>query len=380
MLNKKEMSLMEKVMESSIEFKMEAYKMLRQDLMKIQQEIAMLIGQPVKDTQVEAKYVAPVVPEHKEEATEKEIKEQKAINIILGKNIKEGQIVKGYCGSCCEDTKQYKKGSELICMECGETWELISYEEYEPTNKFHKEKKKQEPKAAPKANHKVSDVKKLINCGPSEGDNAVLFVEKRKDNKHLWYGQIRYNNQIRNFHWSNELPLAIVYGIESFADLKNANELIKEAVKEVSPKELIKYDQVLDHADFGGCKARFYYGALEQGAFIYLTPEAHDSDKETDIVAKGYTDSHAFIVRRDGEVFWRHYNYIFSKKPFESTPSKGFDIKLMCEDVDILFEAVCRKYDKAASKEARKAVKITNDNNNNSNNNDPMSADISSLF
>lgn len=371
---------MEKVMESSIEFKMEAYKMLGQDLMKIQQEIAMLIGQPVKDTQVKAKYVAPVVPEHKEEATEKEIKEQKAINIILGKNIKEGQIVKGYCGSCCEDTKQYKKGSELICMECGEAWELISYEEYEPTNKFHKEEKKQEPKAAPKANHKVSDVKKLINCGPSEGDNAVLFVEKRKDNKHLWYGQIRYNNQIRNFHWSNELPLAIVYGIESFADLKNANELIKEAVKEVSPKELIKYDQVLDHADFGGCKARFYYGALEQGAFIYLTPEAHDSDKETDIVAKGYTDSHAFIVRRDGEVFWRHYNYIFSKKPFESTPSKGFDIKLMCEDVDILFEAVCRKYDKAASKEARKAVKITNDNNNNSNNNDPMSTDISSLF
>ena len=52
----------------------------------------------------------------------------------------------------------------------------------------------------------------------------------------------------------------------------------------------------------------------------------------------------------------------------------------MCEDVDILFEAVCRKYDKAASEEARKAVKITNDNNNNSNNNDPMSADISSLF
>ena len=380
MLNKSEMNLLNKVMESSIEFKMEAYKMLGKDLMKIQQEIAMLIGQPVKDTQVEAKYVAPVVPEHKEEATEKEIKEQEVINTILGENIKEGQIVKGYCGSCCEDTKQYRKGSELICMECGEAWELITYEEYEPTNKFHKEEKKQEPKAAPKANHKVSDVKKLINCGPSEGDNAVLFVEKRRDNKHLWYGQIRYNNQIRNFHWSNELPLAIVYGIESFADLKDANELIKDAVKKVSPKELIKYDQVLDHADFGGCKARFYYGALEQGAFIYLTPEAHDSDKETDIVAKGYTDKHAFIVRRDGEVFWRHYNYIFSKKPFESTPSKGFDIKLMCEDVDILFEAVCRKYDKAASEEARKAVKITNDNNNNSNNNDPMSADISSLF
>ena len=381
MLNKSEMNLLNKVMESSIEFKMEAYKALEKDLNRIQQEIVALLGTK------EVKYVAPVtpvVPEHKE-STEREIQEEKVINTILGENIKERQIVKGYCGSCCEETEQYRKGSELVCMQCGEAWELLTYEEYGLTNEFHKEEKKQEPKKAPKTpkdNHKVSDVKKLINCGPSEGDNAVLFVEKRRDSKHLWYGQIRYNNQIRNFHWSNELPLAIVYGIESFADLKDANELIKEAVKEVSPKELIKYDQVLDHADFGGCKARFYYGALEQGAFIYLTPEAHDSDKETDIVAKGYTDSHAFIVRRDGEVFWRHYNYIFSKKPFESTPSKGFDIKLMCEDVDILFEAVCRKYDKAASKEARKAVKVTNDNNNNnsSNNNDPMSADISSLF
>ena len=372
MLNKSEMNLLNKVMESSIEFKMEAYKALEKDLNRIQQEIVALLGTK------EVKYVAPVVPEHKE-VTEKEIQEEKAIT-ILGENIKERQIVKGYCGSCCEETEQYRKGSELVCMQCGEAWELLTYEEYGLTNEFHKEEKKQEPKKAPKTpkdNHKVSDVKKLINCGPSEGDNAVLFVEKRKDNKHLWYGQIRYNNQIRNFHWSNELPLAIVYGIESFADLKDANELIKEAVKEVSPKELIKYDQVLDHADFGGCKARFYYDALEQGAFIYLTPEAHDSDKETDIVAKGYTDKHAFIVRRDGEVFWRHYNYIFSKKPFESTPSKGFDIKLMCEDVDILFEAVCRKYDKAASKEARKAVKVTNNSNNS---NDPMSADISSLF
>ncbi|MCI7207472.1 MAG: hypothetical protein MSA15_15955 [Clostridium sp.] len=394
MLNKSEMNLLNKVMESSIEFKMEAYKMLGEELMKIQQEIATLLGTK------EVKYVAPVipvVPEHKE-STEREIQEEKVMNTILGENIKEGQIIKGYCGSCCEPTRQYRKGGELVCLECGEMWELIPYEEYEVTNEFYKAKKEKQPEVKaeshkeikiskteakqPKINHKVSDVKKLINCGPSEGDNAVLFVEKRKDNKHLWYGQIRYNNQIRNFHWSNELPLAIVYGIESFEDLKNANEIIRDAVKEVSPKELIKYDQVLDHADFGGCKARFYYGALEQGAFIYLTPEAHDSDKETDIVAKGYTDSHAFIVRRDGEVFWRHYNYIFSKKPFESTPSKGFDIKLMCEDVDILFEAVCRKYDKAASKEARKAVKVTNDNNNNnsSNNNDPMTADISSLF
>lgn len=308
-MNKTEMNLMERVMNSGIEFKVELYK-----------------------------------------ALESNIKEQLAVlNNIMGMNTTEVKPI----APVVEDVKSEPKKEE----------------------KVEAPKVKAEEKKEIKANHKVSNVKKLINCGPSEGNNEVLFVEKRRDSKHLWYGQIRYNNQIRNFHWSNELPMAIVYGIESFADLKDANELIKAAVKEISPKELTKYDQVLDHADFGGCKARFYYGALEQGAFIYLTPEANDSDKQTDIIAKGYTDSHAFIVRRDGEVFWRNYNFIFSKKPFESTPSKGFDIKLMCEDVDILFEAVCRKYDKAASEEARKAVKITKDNNN-----DPMTADLSSLY
>ena len=168
MLNKTEMNLMNKVMESSIEFKMEAYKMLGEELMKIQQEIATLLGTK------EVKYVAPVVPvvpEHKE-STEREIQEEKVINTILGENIKEGQVVKGYCGSCCEETEQYREGPELVCMQCGEKWELLSYEEYGPTNKFHKEEKKQETKKT-KANHKVSDVKKLIKCGPSEEDKTV---------------------------------------------------------------------------------------------------------------------------------------------------------------------------------------------------------------
>ena len=120
MLNKSEMNLLNKVMESSIEFKMEAYKILGEDLIKIQQQIAMLLG----TKSVEAKYVAPVVPEHKE-STEKEIKEEKAINIILGENIKEGQIIKGYCGSCCEPTRQYRKGGELVCLECGRCYKTL---------------------------------------------------------------------------------------------------------------------------------------------------------------------------------------------------------------------------------------------------------------
>ena len=102
MLNKSEMNLLNKVMESSIEFKMEAYKALEKDLNRIQQEIATLLGTK------EVKYVAPVtpvVPEHKE-STERKIQEEKVINTILGENIKEGQIEKGYCGSSCEETEQ----------------------------------------------------------------------------------------------------------------------------------------------------------------------------------------------------------------------------------------------------------------------------------
>lgn len=343
MLNKSEMNLLNKVMESSIEFKMKAYKLLGEDLVRIQNELSMLLG----TKPAEVKYVAPVVPEYKEESTEKETKEEEAINTILGENIKEGQIVEGYCGSCCEETKQYRKGAELICLQCGEKWELITYEEYEPTNEFHKEK--QVKKDEPKANHKVSNVKKLINCGESEGDNEVLFVEKRKDSKHLWFGQIRINNFVRNFHWSNELPMPVVYGIESKEDLETANELIRLAVSKISPKELTMYDNVLDHPDFGGFRGRQFLGALHQGAYIYLTPEATDGDKETDIIAKGYTNGHAFIVRRDQEVFWRNYNYVFSKKPFESTASKGFSTEMMVKNVSMLYDAVCEQFEKLSS-------------------------------
>ena len=374
MLNKSEMNLLNKVMESSIEFKMEAYKALEKDLNRIQQEIVALLGTK------EVKYVAPVVPEHKE-VTEKEIQEEKAIT-ILGENIKERQIVKGYCGSCCEETEQYRKGSELVCMQCGEAWELLTYEEYGLTNEFHKEEKKQEPKKAPKTpkdNHKVSDVKKLINCGPSEGDNAVLFVEKRRDDKHLWYGQIRIDGYIRNFHWSNELPMPVIYGVESYKSLYTCKDLIEAAVKEIAPKELTLYDKVPDHPDFGGFGARQFLGAIGQGGYIYLSPEYQMGTGDKDIVAKGYVRNHAFIVRRDGEVFWRNYNYIFSKKPFESTPSKGYDLKGMCNDVEILFNEVCNQYDKAASAYFRKDSKRDN-NDTKVTAESAATADISHLF
>ena len=65
-MNKNEMNLMNKVMEGSIELKMSLYKALGEDLVKIQNELAELLGNK------EVKYVAPVV-----EDTKPEIKEQR---------------------------------------------------------------------------------------------------------------------------------------------------------------------------------------------------------------------------------------------------------------------------------------------------------------
>lgn len=312
-MNKTEMSLMNKVMEGSIELKMSLYKALGEDLVKIQNELAALLGNK------EVKYVAPVA----------------------------------------EDVKPESKKE----------------------TKVEAPKVKAEEKKEIKANHKVSNVKKLINCGPSEGDNKVLFVEKRKDSKHLWYGQIRLNSYIRNFHWSNELDMPVVYGVEDMTSLKEARGLIRDAVAAINPKELTMYDSVVNHPDFGGFKGRQYLGALHQGAYIYLTPEATDSDKDTDIIAKGYTNGHAFIVRRDQEVFWRNYNYIFSKKPFESTPSKGFDTKTLVNNVSLLFNAVCNQFDKSRSAYFRSEnLQTKNVTSTNASTDDAATKDISGLY
>ena len=242
----------------------------------------------------------------------------------------------------------------------------------------------QEVKKEVKENHKVSSTNKLINCGPNTGENEVLFIEKRRDNIHLWYGQIRMNNYVRNFHWSNELPLPTVYGIENFESLKAANELIRAAVNSIDPKELTKYNQVPDLPEFGAYKARQFYGALEQGAYIYMSPEMQTGTKDDDVVCKGYVCDHAFILRRSGDVQWRHYNYINSKKPFESTPSRHYNEKQMMDDVQKLYNAVCEQYEKAISKDERSnTTKWTPDKNDNkelSNKEILINADISDLF
>ena len=301
-MNKTEMNLLNKVMESSIEFKMEAYKALGEDLMKIQQQIAMLIGQPVQQSVVEN--VQPVKDTQME--TKEEVKETKDVEVKT------------------EEIKETKK-----------------------------------EKSMPKTNPKVSDPKKLIKCGPSKGEDAVLFIEKRRDDKNLWYGQIRINNTIRNFHWSNQLEMPVVYGIESTTALKEARTLIRTAVKEIAPKELTLYDEVPDHPDFGGFKGRQFIGAIEQGSYIYLSPEFNDGTQPDDIIAKGYTNDHAFIIRRDAEVYWKKYDYIFSKKGFERTPHKGYDIEVLMNNVNTLADAVFKQYEQLSSAYYRKQAKTT---------------------
>lgn len=290
MLNKREEGLLEKVREASIEFKIEAYQALRLDLGELQEQIALMLGEPVtKEVEVTKETI--VVPEVKETPAAKETKE---------------------------------------------------------------------------VNHKVSDVNKLTDCGSNKGQDEVLFIEKRKDSKHLWFGQVRINNVARNFHWSNELELPIVYGIESKELLVKASDLIRKAVGKISPKELTMYDKLMDHEFTGGFKARQYYDALSSGAYIYATPHVNVVDGEIEygegeIVFKGYVDGHAFIINAAGNVFWRNYNYIFSKKPFETTVSKGYNQAQMEDTIEKMTNKVETQILKASRRNTTRSTRKNKD-------------------
>lgn len=316
----------------------------------------------------------------KEEECKRHLDRIFALQETIDRLSKTKEYQTAYCGECQEDTKQeVLETNELKCTICGQQWERFTEETKTETKKGADKKV---TKKETKVNHKVSNINKLVKCGHDEGENEVLFIEKRRDNKHLWYGQIRMNNEIRNFHWSNELPLPTVYGIENMESLKEANELIKTAVKAIDPKELTKYNQVPDHIDFGACKARHFYGALHQGAYIYMSPEMQVGTNDNDVICKGYVCDHAFIIKRDGEVYWRHYNYIFSKKPFERTASKGYNTKQMLNDVQILFDKVEDQFTKEQSKHERKQVKKNTKEDNKDKTKEEIlrDADISNLF
>ena len=339
-MNKTEMNLMNKVMEGSIELKMSLYKALGEDLVKIQNELAELLGNK------EVKYVAPVtpvVPEHKE-STEREIQEEKVINTILGKDVKEGQIVLGYCGSCCEPTKQYRNKAELVCLQCKDRCELITNEEYEPTEEYYKEQPKTEVKEQKKERYtkKYNSTNSMVKCGQNEGPDEIVYINKK--DKHLYYGQVRLNNEVHNFQWSDEMKnRPLIYGMKDENDMNKITNLLKErladkfnACTNLNPKDP-------ESANFDG---RYNYD-VKNNSFIYLTKDNSKEEdlKEDDIIYQGYIKDHAFTVRRDGLVLFRKYDYIFMNKPFEKTPSKNYTITE--EEIGNLIESALNHFEEA---------------------------------
>lgn len=202
-----------------------------------------------------------------------------------------------------------------------------------------------EQKKGEDAEIKETKNNRYIKCGNSKGNDEVLFIEKRYDDKHTWAGQIRINNEVRNFHWSNQLSKPVVYGVDSMEALALCNDLIKSSVKFIDSKELTKYEKVDRYnPEYGDFEGRHYYDCIDKGEYIYLSPEFHLCDGDHDIICKGYLNHHAFVVRRDLEVFWRHYDFINMKKPFEHSPSKDYPAEAMMARVGELVEAVVTQF------------------------------------
>lgn len=276
MLNKNEMKLMERIINSSVEFKMEAYRTIGADLERIQAEIAAALGN-------------------------REIKP--ATTVV-------------------EDVKPVVKEEDKVNTECAST----------------KTSANQETKST------------LTKCGHNEGATEVLNVDRIKDSKHTWGGQIRIDNEVRNFHWSNELRLPTVYGVNNMDSLLVCKVAIDEAITRIDKKETYKYDLLDNAPNTGDFHGRHYYNKLEEGKYIYLSPE-YDREYSTDnIIAKGYINNHGFLIRRDHVVLWKNYNYIFSKAKFGATASKGYNTEAMTKEVLTMLEAVIAQYD-AAEKE-----------------------------
>lgn len=294
-----------------------------------------------------------------------------------------------YCGECQEDTKQeILNTKELKCTVCGETWERFTEEEIVETKEEPKpETKKGADKKVTKkqSRQKSFDNKNMTKCGASEGEEEVVFITKDKANDRF-YGQIRINNQIRNFWWSCTNRKALVYGIEDLDSLTRATEIIKIAV----PKEERNKRDIDDlHPALPQWEGRYYYNKLNDDAFAYVTTDyGYEEATEDSIIFKGYYNKHAFIVRADGEIFWRHYNYVFMKKPFESTPSKGFDAEAMANGVSELVEKAVKHFERSEAvfhakenkTKSTKDIKNTNDKSMDNSTADSSDMDYSALL
>lgn len=285
---KLERNMIERILEgkATIEFQIEAFKVLSESLNKI--ESAIKETKSIKTTTVKTKETKPVVTE--------EVKSKKELNI-----------------------------------------------------KEAKQEIKQEVKRQIKYNNK------MVKCGKNEGNDEVVYIEKIKDDIHTWRGQIRLQNVVYNFHWSNELSLPIVYNVPELSYLLMADNMIKE---KVGVDECNKYDQLFTKSsDLGNYGGRYYYDDLEKGSFIYMTPWFKVKKDEPEVWFKGYTMDHAFVVFSDKRIYYRNVNYLFAKRPWEATVSKGYDTKEVRRSVCRLMELVIEQFNNCINNSDNNEVK-----------------------
>lgn len=183
----------------------------------------------------------------------------------------------------------------------------------------------------------------MVKCGKNEGDDEIVYIEKIKDDIHTWRGQIRLQNVVYNFHWSNELSLPVVYNVPDLSYVLVASDMIK---KRVGVDECNKYDQLFTNVpELGNYGGRYYYDDLEKGSFIYMTPWFRVEKDEPEVWFKGYTMDHAFVVFSDKRIYYRNVNYLFAKRPWESTVSKGYDTKEVRRSACRLMKLIIEQFD-----------------------------------
>lgn len=281
---KLERNMIERILEgkATIEFQVEAFKVLSKSLDKIESAIK-------EGKEIAAKIDTKVI--------ESELnKETKSIKITAAKT---------------EEVKPEIKSKPVVT------------EEAKTKKELNVKKATQEIKQ--EAKRQIKNNNKMVKCGKNEGNDEIVYIEKIKDDLHTWRGQIRLQNVVYNFQWSNELSLPVVYNVPELSFVLKANDMIKE---KVGNNECEKYDQLFtDKWELGNYGGRYYYDDLEKGSFIYMTPWFGIKKDEPEVWFKGYTMDHAFVVFSDKRIYYRNVNYIFAKRPWETTVSKGYDTK-----------------------------------------------------
>lgn len=308
---KLEQNIIERIVKgkASIEFQVEAFKALGESLDKI--EVA--------------------IKEGKEIATKIDIK---TIEETLSKATQEIKPVKTTTTVKAEEVKPEIKQESVVT-------EPAKKEVTEVKKELNIEKATQEIKQ--EARRQIKHNNKMIKCGKNEGDDEVVYIEKIKDDIHAWRGQIRLQNVVYNFHWSNELSLPVVYNVPDLSYVLIANDMIKERV---GVNEYDKYDQLFTNVpELGNYGGRYYYDDLEKGSFIYMTPWFRVEKDEPEVWFKGYTMDHAFVVFSDKRIYYRNVNYLFAKRPWETTVSKGYDTKEVRRSACRLMKLVIEQFD-----------------------------------